>query len=157
MAKPSLESVFSNCVSIPFSGCLIWLGAGNQYGIIREKKKNKLVHRFVYEQMIGPIPAGKEVCHRCDIGVCVNPNHLFLGNHQENMRDMAKKGRARGKIMRGLDHPNTKLSIRDYVEIMKLRAENMNLQSIGKRFNVHRKTIAKAIIDNHAWAASWPK
>lgn len=43
----------------------------------------------------GEIPEGKVVCHSCDVRLCINPDHLWIGTHADNVHDMHAKGRAR--------------------------------------------------------------
>ncbi len=52
-------------------------------------------NRFAYEHFVGPIADGLFVLHRCDEPLCVRPDHLWLGTHEENMADMIAKGRGR--------------------------------------------------------------
>lgn len=78
--------------------CWLWQGATSRrgYGEIQRGSRGEgpvEVHRIVWELTNGAIPAGMEVCHRCDVPACVRVDHLFLGTHADNMGDMARKGR----------------------------------------------------------------
>jgi hypothetical protein len=83
----------SDWQSVP---CKPWQGQCNSKGYGRvhtSRKTRRLAHRVAYEQAYGPIPDGMDVCHHCDNPPCVEPLHLFLGTHAQNMKDMVTKGR----------------------------------------------------------------
>lgn len=61
----------------------------------RQSQVHIYAHRFAWWVTHGPIPAGQQVLHRCDVPSCVNPAHLFLGTQADNMNDAARKGRLR--------------------------------------------------------------
>jgi len=76
----------------PNTGCWLWERCvlTNGYCLI----SGRLAHRVSYEAFYSAIPSGMFVCHRCDTRACVNPDHLYLGTHADNMRDMKVRGRA---------------------------------------------------------------
>lgn len=75
----------------PMSGCWLWTGnLTHGYAALGKKR----IHRLMWEREHGPIPQGLYVCHKCDVPLCVNPSHLFLGTQKDNIQDMIQKGRA---------------------------------------------------------------
>lgn len=49
--------------------------------------------RALWDMYKGPIPEGLGVLHTCDNRRCVNPTHLYLGTHQQNMQDLVDRNR----------------------------------------------------------------
>lgn len=75
--------------------CWIWTGGsrGNGYGAFKLNGKVVDAHRVSYMIHKGDIPDHKLICHTCDNRSCVNPDHLFIGTHSDNMQDCKSKGR----------------------------------------------------------------
>jgi hypothetical protein len=96
-------------------------------------------HRYSYQIFFGEIPAGKYVCHRCDTPLCVNPNHLFIGSHKDNMGDMVNKGRSfkgRGEDKKG----RSSLTNMQAAEVL---MSNGTYTEIAKRFFVSVSVVAR--------------
>lgn len=77
--------------------CWLWTGTVDRrgYGRLRYRGRFAKAHRLAYELTHGSIPEGMFVLHSCDEPGCCNPAHLRAGDHAENMRDRARRGRSR--------------------------------------------------------------
>jgi len=93
--------------------CWLWQAVKQRqgYGMIRADHRMQYAHRVAWKLTYGLIPSGLHVCHTCDVPGCVNPKHLFLGTHADNMRDMVNKGRAYRPLQEGEKNYNCKLTV----------------------------------------------
>ena len=136
--------------------CWVWTAATTNggYGVIRDTGRNgKIIraHRLSWELHNGPIPAGIEVCHRCDNPPCVNPAHLFLGTHQDNVTDTVNKGRASGGGPRGSLHHQAKLTEAQVLDIRAVYAAGtVSQRQLAREYGVDRGTI-RFIVRREHW------
>lgn len=89
--------------------CWLWRGGKytkSGYGCFRGPLNERYAHRCSWVINKGKIPEGISVLHKCDVRLCVNPDHLFLGTQADNAKDMANKGRS----TRGEKNPMAKLT-----------------------------------------------
>lgn len=83
---PTLDDLLAKAIPEPNSGCMLWLGAINQfgYGRVGIKGRRTVAHRAVYEMACGPVPDGLDLDHLCRVRCCVNPAHLEPVTRQVN-------------------------------------------------------------------------
>jgi len=117
--------------------CWIWMGSdrGNGYG----GAGAEYAHRWAYRYWIGPIPAGFDVCHTCDVRKCVRPEHLWAGTRSQNLMDMAVKGRGVAKLTAD--------------DVRAIRADTRAQRIIAADYGVDQKTISnvqRGILYKHA-------
>lgn len=139
--KTFLERFESKIFYSP-DGCWYWTGAvlNTGYGLVKSGNKREVASRISYQLYKGANPGLQCVCHSCDNGLCVNPDHLFLGTHKENMADMTKKGRR-----------YTKLKLDQVAQIRLLYSSgNVTMQNLANSFSVFPSTIHD-IVRNISW------
>lgn len=76
-----------------YTGFRKWDGYGWLARYFNGKVRYLTAHRYAWMLLKGDVPAGMHVLHKCDNPPCCNPDHLWLGTHQDNMRDKSAKGR----------------------------------------------------------------
>ncbi len=152
---PLKERFFSKLIPIA-DGCWGWSGSTDNHGYgqisVGSKQTGRMnhkTHRLGYELMVGPIPPGMKVLHRCDNPICARPDHLFLGNQADNMADMIAKGRDRKNSPKGVRSPHAKLTDALVAEIRS--SPERSQSALSRRYGVARSTI-QLILARKAWS-----
>ena len=154
--RKSLEDRFWEKVD-KSDGCWNWTAGhnGRGYGAFYGDGTMLRAHRVSYELHYGPIPKqdsyhGMCVCHSCDNKLCVNPDHLFLGTHQDNMDDMYDKGR--DVPLAGIRNGNSKLTESDVLNIRKVSKHGLVTQkNLSILYGVSVQLISR-VINRGIWS-----
>jgi hypothetical protein len=137
----------------PQTDCWLWGGCkANNYGSImlaKPRVRRERVHRVSAKIYLGfnLNDSDIEACHKCDKPLCFNPEHLFIGTHQENMADAVSKGRI---VFKGGGAP--KLNADSVRQIRELFDEGYSKKRLSRRFNVDPRSIGR-VVDRINW--SW--
>jgi lambda repressor-like predicted transcriptional regulator len=145
-------------------GCWIWTAGVDTggYGQIRIDGRLVMAHRYAYELIVGPFPAGMLACHTCDNPRCVRPDHVFPGTYADNSADMVSKGRqATGDrhrsrlypevVKRGEAHPKAVLTAEIVAEIRNRRAAGEGVRALGREYGISHNTVV-ALLQRRSWA-----
>jgi hypothetical protein len=158
------ERRFLDKVEKTAGGCWLWTGSllNSGYGQFWFNGNKITAHRFACEFYRGPVPQGLDVCHRCDVKRCVNPDHLFVDTTSGNLADMIAKGRsATGErswvrkhpeiVKRGEQHGMAKATDQVVRRIRQLHnAGAMSISRIAQEVGLGASTVGH-IINGDTW------
>ncbi|CAB4219422.1 HNH nuclease [uncultured Caudovirales phage] len=134
---------------------LCWLWRGSKlttgYGCLKDSNKKTIrAHRFSWFLVNGAVPRGMDICHSCDVRLCVNPSHLFVGTRKDNMEDCSRKNRNTS----GSKSNFAKISEKDVIEIIKSSQPQVLLAA---KYGVSQSNVSR-IKSGNTWRrshASW--
>jgi len=145
----SLKERLSN-YRVNDNGCFIYQGSKDKKGYGKlsvyngdayHQKKTFFAHRVSYALFNNVDPLDKFVCHSCDNPSCINPEHLWLGSTDDNMKDMAVKGRA--ATQKGERNPSAKLTVSQVKQINRAIESGLNNKQIAQNFPVSHSMVSK--------------
>lgn len=122
-------------------------------GVTRQGVHIRL-HRLVYCENRGISLSdieGMSVRHICDNPKCINPEHLVVGTHTDNMKDKVERGRCFEP--KGEEHPGSKLTDRDVKWIRENYVKGSmthGVNALSVMFGVARGTI-RFVVQGKTW------
>ena len=139
--------------------CWVWSGTRHYkgYGTLNLRVDGKhtkvYAHRCMAEIMLErKLEMNEEPDHLCLNRACINPAHLFLGTHADNMQDMWAKGRGRCDAAgrRGSMNGNHRLTETQASEIQRRHRRGEPSRKLGAEFGVS-KTLVLMISKGTVW------
>lgn len=124
--------------------CWNWTGSLNSGGY--GKWKCGAASRQAWKYAYGEIPAGMQVCHKCDNRKCVRPSHLFLGTIRDNQLDKVSKNRH----ARGSSIGNSVMTEKHVLEIRKMRISGSTYKEISQKYGYSWDLVRK-VCKNEGW------
>lgn len=150
-SRPAIDRLMDHVEFDTNGGCWLWsgpAGTGGRYElrakfVVEIGTPDDLAYRVAYRLLVGPIPPGLSLCHRCDQPLCINPAHLFLGTQADNVADMWRKGRGDRSGLRnhlpGSAHPQAVLREADIVAI---RRDARSHRDVARDYGVSKTSIS---------------
>lgn len=149
-----LAKLMARVERVPFTTCWLWTGPVDKWGYgkitirmkyLNQNHKSCFTHRVSWELHFGPIPEGLHVLHTCDVPCCVNPAHLYVGTHADNMHDKAVRQRIVGE-----KNPLAKLTNEDVRKMRELFAQGMRGVDIARQFG-RSKELVHQVTHRQIW------
>ena len=140
--------------------CWLWTGGTNgrgvkgvEYGLFKipKTRKNMTAHRFAFTLANGAIESHQWVLHKCDNPLCVNPDHLFLGDVKANVADMISKGRQVIPDRRGEKNGRSVMDA-EKVGLLRLLHGKFSVPALTKIFGIGKTQIYR-IVNGQQWQA----
>lgn len=147
MPKRTVLARVKERIEIDANGCWLYTWAtvqGKGYGTLSVHGKRRDVHRALWEELHGELQPHEHVLHKCDVRRCCNPDHLYVGTHDQNMVDMKVRGRA----VRG---EQSHLSRLTYEQAAAIRQSDESSAVLAERHGVARESINN-IRGGRTWA-----
>jgi hypothetical protein len=132
---------------VGLDNCWLWTGHRTVYGygMVHYQGKQQYVHRLSYELFNGEFPKNMNICHKCDVKLCLNPDHLFIGTQKDNIHDMIRKERnSRGE--RHVGAVLTEAAVHFIREHYKPKHPELGFQAMGRKFGVDGETVRDAYV-----------
>jgi len=119
-----------NCISHAPTGLYPWC-----YPAFKRNGKRLKISHYMFEKFKGEIPTNKILRHTCNNSMCINPDHLILGTHKDNMEDMVKSGHS----LKGENHHNSKLTLQKIKEIIQNKISTT--KELAQKYNISGRQI----------------